>query len=173
MGWRNAFAALLLGAAIATITPGGATAVGTLDRIEDRLLAAHNLERAQLAVRPLRWNRTLAADAQHWARRLADANMLAHAPDTRRQGENLWAGSSGVYTPEDMVGLWAAERDNFQPGIFPANSRTGDLADVGHYTQMIWAGTREVGCAIARGDYADFLVCRYSNGGNVVGESPI
>ncbi len=164
---------MALGAAIVTMIPGGATAVGTLDRIEERLLAAHNLERTELSVPPLRWNRRLAADAERWARVLAEANVLAHAPDTRRQGENLWAGSSGVYSPEDMVGLWAAEKSNYQEGIFPANSRTGDLADVGHYTQIIWADTREVGCAIARGEFADFLVCRYANGGNVLGESPV
>lgn len=172
MNWRYMVRVMLLGGLGAMVVPGGATAVGTLDQVENRLLAAHNVEREAFDVKPLRWNRKLAADAARWARKLAEANMLAHAAQSG-QGENLWAGSSGIFSPEEMVGLWAAEKQNFQYGVFPDNSRTGDLADVGHYTQIIWANTREVGCAIARGDYADFLVCRYSNGGNVLGESPV
>jgi hypothetical protein len=79
----------------------------------------------------------------------------------------------GYYQPEAMVGLWVSEKSDFKPGVFPNNSRAGDVEKVGHYTQLIWAQTRQVGCALERGREEDFLVCRYSAAGNVMGERPI
>ena len=143
---------------------------------ETRVLAAHNRERAALDIRPLRWNPTLAADAAAWGRHLVKVGHLVHyqeAPDDDDpQGENLWAGTRDHYGLEAMVGLWIAEKKNFRAGIFPANSRTGDLEDVGHYTQLIWRSSGEVGCALVKGRRDDFLVCRYAEGGNVLGEAP-
>ena len=74
--------------------------------------------------------------------------------------------------PETMVGQWVAEKHDFKPGVFPNNSISGDLNRVGHYTQLMWRNSRAVGCAVAQGGEADFLVCRYSAGGNVIGERP-
>ena len=71
-----------------------------------------------------------------------------------------------------MVGLWIAEKSDFKPGIIPNNSISGDLEKVGHYTQGMWRSSRAVGCAVAHGHEDDFLVCRYSEGGNVIGERP-
>ena len=72
-----------------------------------------------------------------------------------------------------MVGLWVAEKRDFQPGVFPNNSRSGNVEDVGHYTQLIWKETTAVGCSIIRGKQEEFLVCRYSTPGNVIGQRPI
>ena len=72
-----------------------------------------------------------------------------------------------------MTRAWADEKRSFRPGVFPHNSSTGSWHDVGHYTQMIWRDTREVGCALAGGTQEDVLVCRYAAAGNVMGESPI
>ena len=58
----------------------------------------------------------------------------------------------------------------FVPGIFPPVSMTGNGADVGHYTQIVWRKTTEVGGAIATGGGNDVLVCRYSQPGNIIGE---
>ena len=70
------------------------------------------------------------------------------------------------------VKLWIAEKDDFKEGIFPNNSVSGDLEKVAHYTQVMWRSSRAVGCAVAHGRADDFLVCRYSEGGNVIGERP-
>ncbi|MFW2831226.1 CAP domain-containing protein [Sphingomonas sp. ID0503] len=144
--------------------------------IEARLLAAHNRERTELGLPPLVWDKELAAGAAEWAKHLTRVGRLIHSPDDPSDadppGENLWAGTRGYYGPEDMVGLWAAEKKNFKPGAFPTNSRTGELEDVGHYTQLVWRSSRQVGCAIAHGQQDDFLVCRYAEGGNVIGETP-
>jgi Cysteine-rich secretory protein family len=151
-------------------------AVGRTDNFESRLLAAHNRERAAAGIAPLEWNEALAADAVGWAAHLAELNDLEHSPDDPDemdpQGENLWLGTQSHFSPEEMVGTWIEEKRHFKPGIFPDNSRTGDLEDVGHYTQLMWRDTDRVGCAVeANGEY-DILVCRYAAAGNVIGERP-
>lgn len=143
--------------------------------VEARLLNAHNRERGALGVPPLRWNKGLEDSARTWAAHLARTGQFEHAPENPRQpqGENLWAGSRGYYSPEAMVEAWIREKRYFRPGPFPMNSSTGRVEDVGHYTQLIWRDTGEVGCAIARGKLEDVLVCRYSNAGNYIGERPL
>lgn len=136
------------------------------------VLAAHNGERAALRLAPLTWSDRLAADAGQWAARLARIGVLQHSSGESGQGENLWMGTVGAYSVREMVQMFLDERDDFVPGIFPDISRTGDWADVGHYTQIIWPDTRQVGCAIASGAQYDVMVCRYDPAGNVE-EEPV
>jgi hypothetical protein len=150
---------------------------GTATRADfnQRLLAAHNAERAAIGVPPLQWNQQLAADARVWADEMAATGRFEHSPDEATeepQGENLWAGTPRAFSPEAMVHLWVAEKGDYRPGIFPNNSRSGDVEHVGHYTQLIWRKSRQVGCATAVGRDEEFLVCRYSDAGNVYGERP-
>jgi hypothetical protein len=141
---------------------------------EARVLDAHNAERARLGIAPLRWDPGLAASAQHWADHLAATGRFEHAPENRAapEGENLWAGTRGYFAPEAMVDAWVREKKYFHPGVFPNNSTTGDVEDVGHYTQLVWRATGEVGCARAAGTSEDILVCRYAEAGNYIGEKP-
>ena len=168
--WRK-FAAL---AALA-VAPA---MLGSVSRNHDftaRLLAAHNRERAAAGVPALEWNDQLTVSAEKWADHLGKTGAFEHSPDETGQpieGENLWAGTRGYYSPEAMVGLWVAEKGNFKPGIFPANSRTGNVEHVGHYTQLMWRRSTAVGCAIAQSRAEDVLVCRYSSAGNITGERP-
>lgn len=145
--------------------------------LEERLLAAHNRERLATGVPALEWDAQLAADAAIWARELARTGAFEHSPadpsDPDVQGENLWAGTPGAWSPEQMVGYWVAEKRDYKPGVFPAVSRSGDLDQVGHYTQLVWRTTRKVGCALDRSTREDILVCRYTEGGNVIGERVI
>jgi hypothetical protein len=137
----------------------------------DRIIAVHNVERALAHVPPVRWDSGLAGQAASYARWLAATGMFRHSDRRSRggTGENLWMGTRGAFSIEQMIGGWVSERRSFVPGTFPYVSRTRSWADVGHYTQMIWPTTTRVGCAIASARGNDVLVCRYGPAGNVDG----
>jgi hypothetical protein len=151
-------------------------ATGRLTSLDARLLAAHNRERASANLPALQWDQSLVADSAEWGEALAAIDDIEHSPDDPNdpdpQGENLWMGTSGYFAPEQMVGMWIEEKKHFVPGVFPANSRTGNLDDVGHYTQVMWRDTNRVGCALVDTDANEILVCRYLTAGNVEGERP-
>lgn len=151
---------------------GGATDLTS--HFEDRVLAAQNRERARLGIARLAWDPALVASARKWADHLAASGAFEHAPENqqRPEGENLWAGSKGYYSIEAMVDGWVREKRFFKQGAFPDNSTTGNWEDVGHYTQLTWRQSGQVGCAKATGAREDVLVCRYSDAGNYIGEVP-
>lgn len=161
-------------AVLAVCAPMLMGSVDVSTNFSQRLLAAHNRERATLALPPMRWDAGLAASAQRWADHLAATGRFEHAPESRTepQGENLWAGTRGYYSPEAMVEGWIREKRYFKQGLFPHVSTTGEVADVGHYTQVVWRATGQVGCATAASAREDILVCRYSEAGNYLGEEP-
>ena len=172
--FSNRFASRIAACAIAVAAPflsGGTTLTANFDQ---RVLAAHNRERATLAIPPLKWNPALADSARAWANRLAATGAFEHAPERASdpEGENIWGGSKGYFTAEAMVDGWVREKRYFRPGTFPQNSVTGKVEDVGHYTQLMWRDTGQVGCAIATGAVEDILVCRYAQAGNYLGEKP-
>lgn len=160
----------------AAVLAGAAAAQGmpTVPKIGDpafqaAALEAHNVERRAVAVADLVWSPSLAKDAEKWAAKIAKDGAMRH--DSRsRHGENLWASTIGAYTIAQMISGWAAEKARYKPGgAHPDVSTTGNWGDVGHYTAMVWSGTTELGCAVARGQKMDFLVCRYNPPGNVTG----
>jgi hypothetical protein len=136
-----------------------------------RVVAIHNQVRGAAGIGPMIWDRSLAAAADAYAQQLAMTGGWGHSAGSSRsgQGENLWMGTHGAFSVDQMVGAWASERSMFHRGAFPIVSRTGRWEDVGHYTQMIWPGSTRVGCAIRSSGRNDYLVCRYSPGGNVMG----
>lgn len=158
---------------VSPVLQGG---LGPRQNFDERLLAAHNRERASIGAAPLKWDPVLARSARDWARHLARTGRFEHSPNSPwsdPEGENLWAGTVGYYQPESMVGLWAAEKRDYKAGVFPNNSRSGRVENVSHYTQLVWSKTGAVGCALEQGAEEDVLVCRYSQAGNVLGERPI
>ena len=132
--------------------------------------AAHNYYRSQISGIPnLYWSTSLESDSQQWADFLANSLLFEHsgAPNV---GENLWMGPPST-SPSSMTDGWGNEKQYFVYGIFPQVSTTGNWADVGHYTQIIWKNTVSVGCGGATGSDGFYrFVCRYSPAGNVVDE---
>ncbi|MGA7936705.1 MAG: CAP domain-containing protein [Kovacikia sp.] len=136
----------------------------------DEILKAHNRYRAEVGVPALTWSNTLASHAQEWANHLASLGGVLQHSSGSGEGENLWGGTSGQYSYTQMIESFGNEKRYFVRGTFPNVSSTGNWADVGHYTQMVWRNTTQVGCAIARANGKDVLVCRYSPPGNYGGQ---
>lgn len=136
------------------------------------ILNQHNQYRTALNLPSLVWSPALASDALTWAKHLAKTDQGAHDMSVRgKEGENIWWGSAGGFTPADMVSFWGNEQKDFVYGIFPdCSSRKS--AVVGHYTQIIWKTTSSVGCALVSNKKTDYLVCRYSVPGNMIGSKP-
>ena len=138
----------------------------------DTVLQHHNAYRSALHLPGLVWSEALASDALTWAKKLARIDKGQHDSGIRgKEGENIWWGTAGAYSSGDMVNFWGNEKEGFVYGIFP-DCKASNAAVVGHYTQIIWKNTTSVGCALVSNGKMDYLVCRYSAPGNVVGEKP-
>lgn len=139
------------------------------------MMKSHNQARAEVRVPPLIWDTSLSEDALRYAQKLADEDIFEHDPQADinpPQGENLWKGTRGAFGYEQMSGAWIGEKTLYKDGLFPDVITKGHWSAVGHYTQIIWSKTTHLGCAIASNARNDFLVCRYSPAGNVIGQNP-
>lgn len=126
-----------------------------------------NQARARFGALPLVWDWQMAVEAGDYARQVARTGQLSHSSRENRRmiRENLLRVPRG-WSAQQMIGRWTGEGRNFVPGIYPNVSRTGNWADVAHFTAMVWPPTTNIGCALARGKGDDWLVCRYSPPGN-------
>ena len=143
------------------------------------ILDYHNQLRAEFGSPPLTWNSQLAANADAYARVLATTGQPQHASRVGRstERENISLSPRGTYPPLALVGRWGNERRYFRGGIFP-DACTADWSQCAHFTQMVWSGTTDIGCAFHQGPQFDALVCRYSPPGNqdgrpVIARSPV
>ena len=154
-----------------------AHAASEQETLRTAMLAAHNQERATLGLSPLEWSDALATEAASNAKVLAAARdpILAHLQmnNGKPRGENLWLGTRGAFTFADMAEGWLEERSLYVNGVMPNISSSGNWADVGHYSQMIWRTTTRIGCAVASSAEMDILVCRYDPPGNIYGRNAI
>ena len=155
--------------------------VHALDRQQQaEIVQAHNQHRANVGVSELSWSNRLADMAQDYANKLSDerACKLSHS-DTRGIGENLYWASARRYSygrkeiqqirSKQVVDAWADEKKHYN---YSSNScNRGEVC--GHYTQIVWANTSEIGCAktICR-DKSQVWVCNYYPAGNYIGKKP-
>jgi hypothetical protein len=136
----------------------------------NEILATHNKYRQEVRVPTLKWSDSLAASAQQWANRLASTNTFQHS--SSNYGENIWAGTKGAFSQTRMVESWGSEKQFFIPNRAFPNTCNGGWQKCGHYTQIIWKNTKEVGCGIASGAKMDYFVCQYNPPGNFQGQKP-
>lgn len=143
------------------------------------LVDFHNAARAEVGAPPLRWSAQLGARAQQWADHLAATGTFEHRPidpeATKFYGENLAIASFPGYSPLQATQSWYAEKADYTPGTpIPENDPE---FKAGHYTQMVWSTTTEIGAGkavLTTGDMADWtvVVANYAPPGNAVGEMP-
>jgi pathogenesis-related protein 1 len=139
------------------------------------MTAAHNAVRANPTPAPaepmpaLVWDAEIAAVAQAYAERC----VFEHSGN--EYGENLYASAGQASTPQQVVDSWASEVAQYDYG---SNGCSGVC---GHYTQIVWADTRRLGCGVAQcttnSPFDGFpewehWVCNYDPPGNWVGDRP-
>ncbi len=153
------------------------------------MVQEHNALRAAVGAPELRWSDALARQAAAWADKLKKEdcamkhsrgklgeNLYWASPlktTTRSKGSSVWKSRLTLQSIKEkhVVAAWATEQPWYSQASNTCNAPPGKTC--GHYTQMVWAGTREVGCAKAVcGDSSQVWVCNYAPAGNVVGQRP-
>ncbi|KAJ8083589.1 hypothetical protein PM082_009464 [Marasmius tenuissimus] len=154
--------------AVGVASLSAASAIQARAPVLNDVLKAHNDFRAKHGAAALTWSDTLASAAQTWANKC----VFQHSGGAvGPYGENLAAGSGGGYNALSGVKSWTDEASSYNP----SNPQPS------HFTQVVWKGSKQLGCAVAQcGDKifgpqfptSTFLVCEYSPPGNVIGQFP-
>lgn len=103
------------------------------------------------------WNSGLASYAQQY---LDNSNcVFAHSGGP--YGENIAIGYDTIDAAQDA---WYNEEDLYDYAAGQFGESTG------HFTQMVWKGSNEIGCATVDCSGRTFLACEYYPRGNIIGE---
>lgn len=134
-----------------------------LSDFASKMLNEHNVKRAlHQDTNPLTWSDELATYAQNYANNYDCSGNLVHSGGP--YGENLALG----YTDVGAVDAWYDEISQYD------YSNPGFSEATGHFTQVVWKGTSEVGCAVKScgGVWGDYVICSYKDAGNIIGYFP-
>lgn len=130
-----------------------------MDSFGKEALEAHNNFRKAHQAPPLTWSSALARDAEAWAKQIAREGRLRH--DDTKDGENVFMVFGREIDGNDAVNSWYSEVKDYN------FSKSGYQSNTGHFTQVVWKGSKELG--IGRAKSADgkvFVVGRYRPAGN-------
>ncbi|KAE8750929.1 hypothetical protein FOCC_FOCC002357 [Frankliniella occidentalis] len=130
-------------------------------------LATHNEYRARHGAHPLKLSKKLSRYSEEWAKRLASRGVIEHRNDSEH-GENIFCSWSSnpahTVAGDEPVHHWYSEIKDHKFGKEPTSLKTG------HFTQVVWKDSRELGVAVARSRTGQvFVVANYSPPGNFVG----
>jgi len=133
-------------------------------------------------MRQMVWNDELAEVAQRWVDQCTNGH-----DKNRRTGDFTYVGQNWAWTmswkQEDqtevakkMVQMWYDEVKDIAEASRAKSGSPGSTGVVGHYTQVVWAESSEVGCgwmtSVKNKNFENVLVCNYGPGGNMRG-SPV
>ncbi len=131
-------------------------------------LSSHNEWRKEVGAPPLQWNEELSKSSEKWALRLSKKyGYLEHSKGN--YGENIYWNSTTVCPASEATNAWGSEKEFYHDQKISGSN----YQKFGHYTQMIWRNTTEVGCAVvSNGNKGTYVVCQYLPAGNVIGQHP-
>ena len=141
----------------------------------DALVKRHNTLRKKHSAASLTKLAAIAKLAQTTADGCKKAKGLVHSGTSyngKWMGQNLYVAGGKIPTGDEVANSWYAENSNY-------NYSTGKAKDtskaIGHFTQLVWVGSKQIGCAVATGEWAGynpsyFVCCNYFPGGNVQGQ---
>ena len=154
-----------------------------LNTTQKEILKVHNERRSnEFTDSPLSYSLALENEAKAYADVLAKNGKQEHDPDNAKNGygENLFARSTegNISIEEAMVHWYDDEKVMYDYETGDCNRSKAPNKDskvCGHYTQVVWQETKEVGCATAvyedvNSSYygGSVYVCKYTKAGNVV-----
>ncbi|KAI0461682.1 hypothetical protein LJB42_004755 [Komagataella kurtzmanii] len=140
-----------------TSSSATSTPTGSVDAISQTLLDTHNDKRALHGVPDLTWSTELADYAQGYADSYTCGSSLAHTGGP--YGENLASG----YSPAGSVEAWYNEISDYD------FSNPGYSAGTGHFTQVVWKSTTQLGCGYKEcSTDRYYIICEYAPRGNIV-----
>ncbi len=138
-----------------------------LDEFREAGLKAHNTYRQQHKVDDLTINPELNDYAQAYAEKLAANDSFQHSNckwGSKRVGENLAMCGGMPMTGQYMSDMWYDEIKMYD---FNGN---GMSAGTGHFTQLVWKGSQQVGFGLATSKSgSNYAVANYYPAGNFVG----
>ncbi|CAH8604838.1 unnamed protein product [Dicrocoelium dendriticum] len=120
----------------------------------------------------LKWNDALAGTAKNWSTKCTfghDQMADRLVPQFSSVGQNVAAGGSVPPAAQ----LWVDEYKGYN-----LVQNTCNISSCGHYTQMVWAKTTDIGCSVTNCQgkpnfgFTLFIVCNYGPSGNFVGARP-
>ena len=136
----------------------------------DLMVRTHNKWRSEVGVVNVKWSVEVARSAQKWADELGRRGCAMKHSSDRKYGENIFWSSGMNPTAEDVTNDWAAEIKFYKKGTKISYS---NYSNFGHYTQMVWSSTTEIGCGRAKCAHGkEVWVCQYNPAGNYIGEKP-
>ncbi len=127
----------------------------------------HNKVRADVGVGPVSWSNEIATVAQTWANQLEKIGcQMQHSQS--RYGENLFMGWGGYHDIKDAIKSWESEKRYYHGQVLSGSNWHAS----GHYTQMVWRNTQQIGCGKAVCSNKTIFVCNYNPPGNFMGKKP-
>ena len=154
--------------------------IGQLDKDKLSALQVHNDTRKEVGVAPLVWSEKLEQQALKYAKQIARTNNYKHS--NTRDGENLamfyeYEESNKVktyiYSDTPLYDASMAWYEEIKDYKYSKIKRFRIEPKIGHYTQMVWKDTKEVGIASAISKNGKvYVVARYYPAGNYLGEYP-
>ena len=116
------------------------------------------------------WSSSLAQQAQSWANNIASLGSLVHSSGD--YGENLHAlgGFDTTSATPCAIPVWSWYREcvnfNYDYNLDFMDQPAG-WKQIGHFTQVVWKESTEVGCGVALNGMDRYTVCHYRKSGNV------
>ncbi|KAI3372667.1 hypothetical protein L3Q82_022709 [Scortum barcoo] len=129
---------------------------------QQKFLEAHNAYRQKHNTPPMTLNSNMCATAQEWANYLLAERILKHS-DTK-DGENVYNMSSSAtlnLKGEEAVDSWYSEIKDY------SWSNPGYNGKSGHFTQVVWKDSTELGVGYATDGHVAFVVGQYRPAGNM------
>ncbi|XP_005372245.1 cysteine-rich secretory protein 1-like [Microtus ochrogaster] len=143
----------------------------TTESVIEKIVFKHHELRVLLDPRgsdllEMQWNSEAQVNAQAWANQCSyqHSSQETRKIENLRCGENIFMASYPASWSQ-VIKSWHAESKNFKFGSGP----TTPGAAVGHYTQLVWNSSHQLGCGVAEcpnNPLKYFYVCHYCPPGN-------